>query len=172
MAHFFLIQGGSTTTCTIKTMGVREERGKGCMPPFKDMIQNCTDDFHSHPMGQALHTWSYSTTRKVGKYHLYWFDHVLGFCLCERVGKCTAVMSSLGWNCFKAEVAPLGIQIGMFVWGLGGIQDKKSGSSFSCDFTSNILVLCVSMTASNLMYKPLCSFVFVCFVFNFEFKKI
>lgn len=73
-----------TTTFTMKTARVRKRREKGHMPPLKDMTQNCTHDFHSCPIGQALLTWSHLLTREVGKSHLYLRYHVPGFCLWER----------------------------------------------------------------------------------------
>lgn len=76
-----------TTTFTMKTTRVRKEREKGHMPPFKDVTQNCSHDFHSRLTGQALLTRSHLPTREVGKYHLYLCDRVPGFCLWERERK-------------------------------------------------------------------------------------
>lgn len=162
----------------METKRVRKEREKGHRPPFKDMTQNCSHDFHSRLTGQALLTRSHLPTREVGKYHLYLCDRVPGFCLWEREWKwllkdnqqpwwegwveTVGKQKFLPWECQK------GCSCGVEGWtqAIRGLGDHSPVTSLP-----TVRFFCVFMIASNRMYSPPCSPVLLRFVFNFELRK-
>lgn len=66
MAHLSLIQGGSPPRSQWKKKKEEEgekDRERGRTPPFKNMPQHCTRDFHSRPLNRALLIWPHLTAQ-------------------------------------------------------------------------------------------------------------
>lgn len=129
-----------------KKKGRRTGKG-GAMPPFKNMTQNCTWDFHSRPLNQALLIWPHLTAQ--GR-----LENTIFNCVTTCQGFASVPRDEL--KLLESRSCSLGNEKRGVCVGLKDEPgDKKSGWSFSGDFTFNSLVLCVFMTASSIL-TPTC----------------